>query len=359
VNKEHFSNYQGFCVIVLFLTASAVAYPTAPQAGRDLWLSIIFAILFSIPVYLIYGRLQSSYPELDLFEINENIFGSIIGKLLSLLFVWFAFHLGTLVISGIGEFVITLSFPETPKILPMIFMLLLAVWVSIEGMEVLSRWSTLFLLFNVPLPIISILFLLPQMDFNNIFPVMDYGIMPVLQGTLSAFSFPFGEGVVVLMALFYLNNKKSYYKVYLTSLMVAGIVIFSISLTEILVLGPDLYLSLYSPNFDVGRKISAGDVLQNLDIIIILSIYTATFVKLSVCLMAVSNGISKIFGFKDYRFLVVPVALLMLNNGLIMYDNLMEIAKFDGEIWLYYAPLFQFVLPLIILLASEIKVNAR
>lgn len=355
MNKENISNYQGICIILLFVIGSAIEYPTAADAGKDLWISIILVIVFSTPIYLMYSRLQSSYPDMDLFQIVENIFGKTIGKLLSLIFIGFAFILGTIILSGVGELMITISLPETPKVLPMIFMLFLAIWISIEGIEVLGRWCGLFLLLNVPLVIFSVLLLIPQMDINNIFPIMENGISPILKGTLSAFSFPFGEVIVILLATFHLDNKKSYNKLYFLSLIISGIVIFSISFTEILVLGEDLYLSHYSPNFSVGGKISAGDVLQNLDIIIIVATYTGSFVKLSVCLIAVSNGVSKVFGFNNYRFILVPVALLMLNNSFIMFGNIMDIAKFDAETWLYFAPPIQFILPLLILIASEIK----
>ncbi|MTI46344.1 GerAB/ArcD/ProY family transporter [Sporosalibacterium faouarense] len=359
MNKEIISNKSAISLIVLFIFGSSLILPTATDAGSDLWISILLAIVFTIPIFLIYSRILSLYPNKDLFDILIIVFGKWIGKFLCLLFSWFAFHLGVLVLRNFGSFIITVSFPETPMIVPMIFLGLLGVWVVKEGIEVLGRWSWIFFIFNAPAPTLVTLLLIPKMDFNNILPLFYNGSKAILKGTFSAFSFPFGEVVILTMIFFCLSNRKSSYKVFLSGLFIGGIPLAGISLVEILVLGPDLYKASYFPNHSVATKIGLGDFLQRLEILVLIAAVTGGFVKISVCLMACSNGIAKVFNLKDYRSVIFPMGLLMINFSYLIYDNVMEQIAWADEIWPYYAFLFQAILPIIVFIIAEIRKSSK
>lgn len=277
------------------------------------------------------------------------------GRLLCVLFTWFSFHLGVLVIRNFGEFIITVSFPETPMIIPMIFLVLLSSWIVKEGIEVMARWSALFFLFNAPGPTLMFLALIPEMDLDNILPVMYNGFKPFFEGAFSAFSFPFAETIIFTMIFFCLKSRKSSYKILFSGVLIGGISLAGISLAEILVLGPDLYNATLFPNHSVATKIRIGDFVERLEILVLIVALTGGFVKISVCLLAASNGVAKIFGLKDYRTIVLPLGLLMVNFSYFVYDSSMEQVAWAAKIWPYYAFLFQAILPIIIIVVVEIK----
>ncbi len=83
------------------------------------------------------------------------------------------------------------------------------------------------------------------------------------------------------------------------------------------------------------------------------------YIKISICLLAATKGVSKLFGSKDYRFLVTPLGLLMANLSYLIYGNIMEMFEWAQEIWPYYAFPFQVVFPLIILIAVEVKAKLK
>ncbi len=355
MEKEVVSDKLAISLIVLFIFGSSLILPTASTAGSDLWIAILLAIGFATPFVLIYSRILTRYPGKDLFDILIIVFGRFIGKSLCLGFVWFAFHLGVLVCRNFGEFIMTVSFPETPLIVPIIFLGLLAAWIVKEGIEVMARWSWLFFVFNSPGPTLVILLLIPQMDFDNILPILYDGFRPVLQGSFEAFSFPFAETVIFTMIFFCLKTKGSPYKVYLSGLYLGGIPLTGISLTEMLVLGPSLYSATHYPNHNVATKVALGDFLQRLEIIVLIAALTGGFLKISICLMAASNGIAKVFNLKSYKFVALPIALLMINTSSFIYDNVMEQITWASDIWPYYAFFFQAILPIIIIIGVEIK----
>ncbi len=355
MSREVISDAEGACLIILFISGSTLALPTASAAGSDLWLAILLALIISIPIYMLYSRLLSLYPGKDMFDILQDVFGIFFGKAISLIFVWYAFHLGVLVLREQADYLITLSLPETPMLVPIIIMTFLCILGVKAGIEALGRWSKLFVILNGPIPSIIILLLIPEMELTNIVPILFNGVRPLIHGVFEALVVPFGDVAIFLMVFFALKSKKSSYKVFIWGLLFGGILIFGVSLAEILILGDDLYLSTYYPNHSVASKVSTVEILHRLEVIAIVATITSTFLKATICLLAACNGIAKIFGFKDYRFIVVPVALLMCNFSYFIYDSLMEKVKWTKEVAVYYFFPFEVIVPIIILIIVEMR----
>lgn len=355
--KETISDREGICLVILFIAGSSLALPTAPEAGSDLWLAIFCAMIISFPILIVYARLINYSEGNDVFDLLEYAFGKIIGKVIGLLFIWFAFHLGILIIRDFGEFPVTVSLPETPMGAFMLMLMLLAIWIVKEGIEVLARWARIFVIINGPIPTIMILLLIPVMDFDNILPILYEGINPFLKGTFSAFSFPFAETVVFIMILSSLKSKKSSYNIYIKGVLLGGILITGVSLAEVLVLGPDLYGATFFPNHAVAGKVDIGETLQRMEVIVILATITSAFLKISVCLLAVCKGIQKVFKLKDYRFFVMPIGLLMFNFSLFIHNNVNELYEWISTTWSYYSFPFQVIFPILLLIVVYMKKN--
>jgi spore germination protein KB len=194
---------------------------------------------------------------------------------------------------------------------------------------------------------------------ENLMPVLGNGIRPVLKGTLSAFTFPFGETVVFTGILSSLQRSRSVKKVYLTGLLIAGFFITISSLRNIMVLGVEDLSSVYFPSYSVIGRINIGNFLQRMEVAVSMVFILAGFVKISVCLLAACKGLSKLFGYTDYRFLVIPVTLLMVNLSYILYENIMEMFEWAFKVFPYYALLFELILPVMIFAALEIKLRLK
>lgn len=355
MNKEVISDWQAISLVVLFILGESLGMQTAPAAGKDLWLAVLLAIVITLPVSLVYARLLSLFYGKDLFDILEYIFGKFFGKVMSLLFTWYAFHTGFWVLRNNVEYPVTVTFPETPKVVFAISIIFLAIWIVKEGIKVFGRWSTVFFTVVAILLVSIFLMLIPQLNIGDIQPMIDSGIRPLIKGTFQAVTFPFGEIVIFLMILSSLKNKTSYYKVYTSALLISGIAIVILSLVSILIIGTDLYLASYFPLHSVVGTIKIGGFIERLEIIAIILTFTTIFVKVSVYLLAACRGVAKIFNFKDYRFLVVPIGLLMCNFAFFGEDSIISHFELLDTVWLYYSFPFQVILPIIILIAAETK----
>lgn len=355
LSREVISDKQAMILVTIFLIGSTFVIGTAEQAENDIWISIILGMIMTIPVYFIYARILSLFPGKGIFEILEQAFGKRGGKAIGLLYIWFAFYLGALVLRNYGEFISVLALTETPMIVPMIMFILLCIGGVKLGIEVLGRWAELFVIILYIVLVVFSFLVIPEMKLENITPVLYNGIAPVVSGAFSVFAFPFAETVVLLCIFGSLKDSKSPYKAYFGGLLIGGISILFVSIRNILILGVNELNTLYFPSYIAISRIDIGTFLQRLEISVSIIFLIGIFIKISLCLLATSIGIAKIFELKDYRKIVTPIGLLMLNLSYLVYDSTMEMFQWVSKFWVYYAFPFQVILPIIIWIVCEWK----
>lgn len=341
MNKEIVSDKQGILLVIMFIVGTSSIIITGLEAEKDLWLAIILSILMALPMILIYSRIHSIFLEKDLFDIVEICFGNFLGKVIGLLYTWFAFHLSSFVIRDFGEFSVVIGMRDTPMIVIMIITAILYIWAVKEGIEVLGRVAEFFSIILVVFIYTTILLSIPNMDINNIYPVLSNGIKPVIKGAFSVFAFPFAELIIFTMAFSGFKTRKSSYTVYIYGLLIGGIIILSTSLANILILGLDAAAIRYFPSYAAVSRLNIGNFLQRIEIIISGIFLIGGFIKGSICLLVACKGVAKIFRYKDYRFVVTPFTLLLVNLSFLLYGNVMEFFYWSFKVWPYYAFCFK------------------
>ena len=355
MKDEIISVRQGVILIILFTLGSAILIGTAGVAKQNGWIAIIIALLFSIILMLMFSRILSLHPGKDLFDILEIVMGKALGKILSMLMIWFAFHLGALVMRNLSEYTSIIVFTDTPVVVPMGFFVLLLIWALKEGIEVMARWSEFFIWIVMLIFILVSLLSIPQLDISKLKPIFGDGFAPILKGTFSAISFPFGEIIVFTMVFSNISKTKNYNKIFIIGLLIGGITIFLAKLRNLLVLGSEMESRVYFPSTMAISLIHVGRSLERLEMGVTIILLLCSFTKIMICIFAVCNGLSKVFGFDDYRFISTPVTLLMFSFSFMIYKNTMEMSFFAFEVWPYYSFPFEVILPFLVFIMVEIR----
>ncbi|CAH2213456.1 GerAB/ArcD/ProY family transporter [Tepidibacter aestuarii] len=353
MNKEVISDKQCIHVIIMNMIGIETILTSGIVAKQDLWIAILLSLFTALLIILIYARIHHIFLGNDLFDILEICFGKYIGKGICILF-FLHFLLGSsAIVYTISEFIIVVSLPETPKIFVMIIIMIICVWSVKAGIEVIGRTSEIFLTPIVGLIFVTILLLVPKMDINNIRPTLYRGIKPIVEGVLSITTIQFLAPMLMLIFSNF-ESRKSPYKVYISGLLCGGVIIFATSVTNVLVLGVNHAESLYYPSYVTVSRVDIGNVLQRMEAVAAIVFILGGVVKLSIYLLATCKGFAKICKCENYRFLVTPVALFILNQSYSFFDSTMEYLEI-AKIWGYYAFLFQVILPIIIWTTAEIK----
>lgn len=357
--KEVISDRQGIIILILFVLGSIVIIGTGSEAKQDMWIALLLGLLISLPVAFIYGRLLTLFPEKNLYEIFEIIFGKVMGKLFSLLYIWFSLHLGSMVLFNFTSFIDVVALSQTPRIIPSACFMILCVYGVKQGIEVIGRWGEFFVTVLMIISVTIILLSIGDFKLDNIRPVLANGFKPIFRGALAVFFFPLSETILFTNIFSSLQKKASYYKVYIIGLTIGILWILAVSVKNILVLGPYLMSLNYFTTYVAVARISIGEFLQRIEILVSVAFLISGFVKISVCLLSAAKGISKVLNTSDYRFIVVPAALVILNLSFYVYEDIMETQNFVSKVYPYYAALINVIVPVIVLVAAEIKVRNK
>ncbi|CAH2215321.1 GerAB/ArcD/ProY family transporter [Tepidibacter aestuarii] len=354
MNKETFSNIQGISSIVLFMSGTSSIVTLALEAKQDIWLATILSLSMAIIIAFILIRLHSIFQEKNLFDMLEICFGKFIGKGIILLYIWFIFHEGAQVLMNTSQFITFTSFSKTPEIISRILFLFVCTWAAKEGIEVICRLSNFLLFIFIASVLIVVLLLIPKMDINNLEPVLNNGVKPIMQGAFASFSFPFGEIVILTMFFSNFKTKESPFRIYILGLLVSGIIVLTLSLATVLTLGPDEASNTFFPTYITVARINIA-FIQRTEIISALIFVLGGFIKLSIILVAICKGIIRVFNFTNYPFLVTPISILMINLSFFLHGSRMDLIKWNEEIFPYYALPFEVIFPILLFAIAEIQ----
>lgn len=354
MQKEQITDKEAICLLIEFIIGSSLILGVGGDAKNDAWIAAIAGIIMVFPTMLVFSRLLSLFHEKDLFDILEITLGKVMGRVTALVYIWYAFHLGALVLRNFGEFTNTVAMPETPMQVTLLCMGSVCIVGVRLGVEVLGRTTAYFLPVMFFILVIVQLLALPLLKFNYIKPVLGNGLAPVLKGGFSVFSFPYAETVMFMGVFGSLKTQKSPFRVYFWGLLISGIIIIVTTIRNITVLGTTLG-SLKFPSYAAVSSINIGDFLQRIEVTVSVVFVFGVFVKSSICLLVACKGIRKILNLKDYRSIVIQTGLLMIYFSYIVYDNSMEMRYWAFKVYPYYAFPMQVILPVIIWIFAEIK----
>jgi spore germination protein KB len=172
-------------------------------------------------------------------------------------------------------------------------------------------------------------------------------------------TFPFGEAVVFMMIFSALPHKNSASKVYIPALLWSGSVIIFLAFRNIMVLGPLTIKAAYFPAYSVISRVNIGNFLQRMEIAVTIVFILSGFIKITVCILAAAKGVARVLGFDDYRILVTPMGLLMVNLARIIYKDIMEMFDWAFKVWPFYAFPFQVIFPILIWIFIELKQKSK
>lgn len=354
MNKEVISAKQGVALLVIFILGTSQIYAGGGRAKQDLWISIIIALIVSIPTILIFGKLMIMHPGKSLFQILNTVFGKAIGNIITLLYTLNFFLIGGLCIRDVTEFIQTASLSETPQYFSAIWIILLAIYMVKSGIEVFARWTDFILLILLIVIVSLMIIAIPKLNLENILPILYDGWKPVFHSALSYYSFPFAEVIVFLTLFNNLDEHKNIYSIFLKGLIIGGLILLVTSVKNMALLGFPNLTQIYYPSYYANSLISLGTFLQRLEVSSAVMMFLTGFAKLCVYLFAVCIGLSHLFKYPKYSDLAFPIGFSMLVLSLILFKNTMEMIEFMN-VSMYYLLLFQFFIPVVTLVVAGIK----
>ncbi|WDV47298.1 endospore germination permease [Clostridiaceae bacterium M8S5] len=354
MKKELVDYKEAIAIIVLFEVGEFSILASGFSAKKDVWISVIIATILSLILMVAYVNLLKLYPNSNFLDIIMKVFGKRIGKLLIAIYGVYCFDLTVLVLIDVLHFISVTSFDKTPRILSVGLMAIVCVWVCRRGINPLAKICRVFVIFIYAYIIITAIALLQETDVQNLRPILNNGIKPVIKGTFELVIYPYGEILMFLIVLLHSYKTKKVKKILYTSTLLSGVYMLAMSSVIIMVLGENYATSLTFISYGVAKHIEIG-FLKRGEILAATSFTVATFVKISVYLMATSMCVQKVFDLRSYKKILLPIILIALMFIYFNFESIMSYNEYIFEIYIYYALLFLIIVPIFILVAGLIR----
>lgn len=353
MEKARISSIQLFLLLFGFLFGSTVILHPTSSAKNDAWLAILLGGVGGALLMGIYVAIALLNPSRTLVEILRDRFGKFVGNAVSILYIWYFIHIASLVFRNFGEFIATVTFPETPMIVVIGLFAVLLVYEVNSGVEVMGRLSELFVPVIPVVVLIISLSLITTRDFTAFLPMLENGMAPVLNAAFGFITFPFGETIAFLMLFPHLNKKGNLKKVTALSLLFKVALSLSIFIRDISVLGSDLmYQATFTPH--LTALLIPG---LNVEPLVDINLLIGGGIKISVCIYAAVKALSQVLGINDYRKLTAAITTFCVVLSIWVYENVLEMFSWVEKVWPYYSIPFQIVIPLLLLFLSLRKRN--
>ncbi|MFB7637972.1 GerAB/ArcD/ProY family transporter [Peribacillus butanolivorans] len=331
----------------------------AQEVKQDAWIAAVIGTgigLLLVALYIAVGRM---FPTMTLVEINETLFGKWLGKAVSITFVLFSLYCTAELLLYVGNFITTQIMPDTPiEVIHILFACILTMGIRL-GLEPLARSAELlFPIFVFLFVILVVSILLPpaQYKFENIQPVFETGIKPMIQAVYLFTSF-FSLPLIILLMIFpvSVNQPKAAEKSFFIGVLIGGICLLIIIALTIIVLGVDNTARNTYPSYVLARKINVGDFLQRIEAIMAIMWIITIYYKMSFYFYASVIGLAQTLNMEDYRPLTLPLGIIMVSLSLFIHPNVVHSTTFDKEIWPLYVSTYGLVLPILLLIVNAFR----
>lgn len=355
MNKEIISQKQAISLVVTFIYCSTLVMGSGSEAGRDAWLADLLGSLLAVPLYFIYARLLSIFPGLGLFEVAEKVFGKIGSYFIILPYVWYGFHLGAIALRNFTEFIKILTMPETPQYAIGSLMIIVCIWATRAGLEVIGRWVCIILPVIITAIIVVSLLAVPLYKPEHLLPILNNNWGTIADGAFTTFSFPMAEVILFTILLGNMRQGSSPKKVLFMSLLIGCAVVTWVGLRSVMTLGEANIQSLYYASYSTVGLINVGDFIQRIEVSVSVVFIFSGFIKICICLYTTSCGLTRMFKLKEERTLTAPLGVLMMVFSLFLFSDTMEMFIWASKIYKFYALPFQVIIPIILWISAEIK----
>lgn len=359
MEKAKISTYQLFVLMLLFELGSALLLPLAMDAKKDAWIAIILGMIGGMFLFMLFYRLSQFYPDKLPTTYAQILVGKVVGRPLSFLYMLYFAYLAARILRDFGVMLVTFAYPETPLFIVNALLIIVVVYTVRKGIEVLGRTGELLFVLMYLLAITGFILIVVSgvIDLNNLKPLLEDGISPVLKAAATqVLFFPFGETVVFAMIFPYLKNPRKAKVAGLCAIGLSGINLSLVMGINISVLGVELATRASFPLLTTIQLIQVAEFIERLDIFFMLALIIGGFFKIGIFFYAVVSGIANLFTIDNPSRLCFPIGLVVLLFSITMASNFAEHLREGYKFVPLYLHLpFQIIIPLALLIIAFIK----
>ena len=329
MSTERIGHRQLFLILFIMRTFVVISFlPVLTSGGalQDAWISTLIAAAATLPMIWLITALGGRFPQETVFEYAPRLLGPIVGRAAVLPFLWLYLWIAAIELRLYAEVIITAFLVETPIIVVVLSMVIVATLAAAGGIEVIGRVVDLLSPLFILAIGLSLFFPLLDADFANLLPVLARGWAPVLEGTVVPVAMT-AQFTVLLVLLPSLARPKRFTPWALGAVLLSFAVLLVTVVMVIATLSAEDGARTLFPFFRMVRAIGIGGFLERVDALTILPWGLGVFIALSIYLLCGARGMAHLFNLSDYRPMLPPMAVVWAVMCIHNFDDIFEIRQ--------------------------------
>lgn len=318
------------------------------------WVPVLAGYLLGLVVIAVYLKLTTLYPGKNLVEINGLIFGKPLGKVVSVLYLFFFYSVAVLNLNDTNRFVTGYLLPTTPGIAVAALLMFACILAVRKGIGAIARYGGVIAIIQIVITITLTLFATQNMKPGNLLPLFDLPFKDLTQGTHTVLTFSYLDVLALLMVVPNTANAKENRRRFIMGFSIGAAVLTVIVLAVTLVMGPLMsYFSM--ARFETVRYINVVEIFSRMDTLFAMALVVMRFFKISVMLYAASLALAQICELKNYVPLVSVLGALAGCASLFVFRSAGENSDWGRNVSAVYSTLFEIILPVFSLLLYYLR----
>lgn len=353
--KPLISNKQYVLLLIAFITGSVLLLSFMDNnLKQDAWSAVPAGFLLSLPFILCYIHLCKRFPGKNILQINDIVYGAVLGRVVSLFYVVYFFVLTSFNMRDMGEFYTGFILPGAPMLSFIVVAALVSSYAVNKGLVPIARICVFIVTYNVITMITTGVMLIPKIDLRNFLPMFETPLPQLLRGYHIIAALPFGEAFVFMMVMPGVENPRKLTSLTLGGVAASGLILLLLSLRNTAVLGPASAI-LVGNTYQTARMINVGDILTRIELFTAIAITLSLFIKITTCHFALIKGVTHMLNLRTGKPLIVPLALICAVMGYIAFQSIIEHFTYAGEYHMFYPLLPEFILPPVTILVAALR----
>lgn len=334
----------------VFYTNPGAVIKSAGTAGW--YVTLISALIDLILFFLLVYPLLKRFPGHNLVEIFQKVFGKILGKAMSMLFLTYFLLVSGSNVREFVEMIKAYNLPYTPPSVIIFTFLLPVAYITKLGLESLVRIAYLSF-WTVLGGIVAILiFAYPLYNVDAIFPLAGYGIEKDLMVVVTRHS-SYNEVILLAFLVHSLQKQKNLIIAAITSLVLTGILISLVILCSTMAFDYTVAKEHVSNLFELSRAIQFGRFFQRTESIFLIIWVIASVVYVTTFFYMGISVFCRTFNISNHRPLIFPFLFLVAMVTLLP-GNLSETVENGTKLQRIYSLGLAYFLPCLALIFSLI-----
>ncbi|QTM98790.1 endospore germination permease [Sediminibacillus dalangtanensis] len=351
---------------LIMLTLIVQIYVYAPavlseHVGQHLWLPLLLATIAAVALMKMMLYIAEQFPDKSFPAVLQYLFGKFLGAFVGGCYFLYFFVLFIIHVQMIVTTFKVLFLPTTPMISILLLVLMLCLYCSLLGIEVLARASNMVLILLIFTLTFLALSVFPEINLPYYQPVLPSQAKGFAYSTIVAFA-SYGQ-VFLVATLFpfvnYKNEKRKHRKIF-AGVFFAFLLTSLVIVEEVGVFSPFELQRLQYPTVELITMIQMGEFMERMEIFLVTiwagAILLVSGIFFSVSVKTLKHTLNRNKNGKILDFFLIIVGFICIVT---LLPDTSSLFLFIFDQWVYWCLLFQAIFPILIFLTFFIRVKVR